>query len=260
MFRDKHVVVTGASSGIGRSFARQFAQAGARVSLVARRTEKLAALADELKTNASQTAVITADLVASGACERVLADARAAFGPIDVLVSNAGVGEYGLFPGQQLADLEHLVHLNVLAVLRLTHQVLPEMLERRTGHLINIASTAAFQPTPYMAVYGASKAFVLNFSMALWNELRKTGLRVTCVCPGPVRTGFFDRGGYHTRKVDWVRLGFDSDDFARVTMKYLKQGRSVCVPGLLNKLGAFSRHLAPLPLVTRISGKILGEW
>ncbi len=260
MFRDKHVVVTGASSGIGQSLARQFAQAGARVSLVARRTDKLTGLADELKAATGRAAVITADLVEPGACERVPTDARAVFGPIDVLVNNAGVGEYGLFPGQQLADLEHLVQLNVLAVLRLTHRILPEMIERRTGHVINIASTAAFQPTPYMAVYGASKAFVLNFSMALWSELRKTGLRVTCVCPGPVRTGFFDRGGYHTRKVDWVRLGFDSDDFARLTMKYLRRGRSVCVPGILNKISAFSRHLAPLPLVTRISGKILGEW
>ena len=259
MFRDKHILITGASSGIGAALARQFAKAGARVSIVARRVDRLTTLADQLKAEgAAAITVIRADLVETDAVEHVLAETRRAFGPVDVLVNNAGVGEYGGFAGQNLDDLDRLTRLNVLAVLRLTHQALADMVPRRAGHILNIASTAAFQPTPHMAVYGASKAFVLSFSMALWEELRKSGIGVTCICPGPVKTEFFDRGGFDARQADWVRLGFDADRLAELAMRKLTARRPVYIPGILNKIGAFGRHTASLPLVTRISGKILG--
>jgi hypothetical protein len=116
------------------------------------------------------------------------------------LVNNAGAGEYGKFATQELAALERMMSLNMNAVVRLTHAVLPGMIERRRGRILNIASTAAFQPTPFMAVYGATKAFIRSWSLALWWELRSKGVHVTCVCPGPVRTEFFDRGGYERRK------------------------------------------------------------
>ncbi len=259
MFRDKHVLITGASSGIGAALARQFAKAGARIALVARREERLAALADELKAiGAAAVMVIPADLVEEDAAGRVLAEARGAFGPVDVLVNNAGVGEYGLFAGKDLADLERMTRLNVLAVLRLTHLALPDMITRRAGQILNIASTAAFQPTPHMAAYGATKAFVLSLSMGLWEELRKTGIGVTCVCPGPVRTEFFDRGGFGARQTDWARIGFDADQLAELAMERLGAKQALYIPGMLNKVTTFIERFFPLAIVTRITGKILG--
>jgi hypothetical protein len=257
LFSDKHVLITGASSGIGQALARQFAKARSRVTLVARRAGRLAALADELQADGAACAMVADDLVEPAAAERVLAEARGAFGPIDVLVNNAGIGDYGPFAEKNLDDLERVVRLNVLALMRLTHLALPDMLSSRAGHILNVASTAAFQPTPHIAVYGASKAFVLSFSMSLWDELRKTGVRVTCVCPGPVKTEFFDRGGYEARKIDWVRLGFEPNRLAELIMARIAAGRCLYVPGILNKIGTFAQRLAPLPLVTRISGRIL---
>jgi hypothetical protein len=258
MFKDKAVLITGASSGIGEALARRFARDDAKLILVARRADRLAALADQFRRGgfAGQTAVIVADLVEEGACQRVVADALLAAGRVDVLINNAGIGEYGPFAAQDVAELERMMRLNMSALVQLTHLLLPDMIARRCGWIMNVASTAAFQPTPYMSVYGATKAFVLNFSLGLRQEVQPHGLNVTCVCPGPVKTEFFDRGGYEGRKRRFTRLGVDADWLANRAYRALKRGRPIYIPGLLNKLSVSLQRFVPRKMVTRLAGKL----
>ncbi len=259
MFRDKTVLITGASSGIGAALARRFCQDGAKLMLVARRADRLAALADELRMGGfnAQVGVCVADLTEDGACERVVADAALASSSIDVLINNAGTGEYGKFAEKGLAATESMMRLNMTALVRLTHWVLPDMLERRSGWIMNIASTAAFQPTPFMGAYGATKSFVLSLSLALREEVRQKGITVTCVCPGPVKTGFFDRGGFEARR-DFTRLAANADTVAEKSYQALAKKKAVYIPGCLNTIGSVLVRLSPLRVATRMAGKVLG--
>lgn len=257
-FRNQRIIVTGASSGIGAALARQFAAEGGQVAIVARRRERLEALASELSAGPGRGVAVVADLLESDATEHILKEVASQLGgPIDVLVNNAGIGEYGHFVDQSPDDLDRMMTLNVHAVVRLTRAVLPGMIERGRGHILSIASGAAFQPTPYMAVYGATKAFVLSFSMAVWAEVRKQGVGVTCVCPGPVDTEFFDRGGYETRKADFSKMAMSADRVASEAIAAMKRGRTAYVPGWSNMLGAVSQRFFPTRTVTRIAGKVL---
>lgn len=264
MFGGKQVVITGASSGIGAALARRFAADGAELMLVARRRERLEVLAEELRTVGTAHPTLppgivvrihVADLCETAACDGVL---EAAGSKVDVLVNCAGVGEYGEFAAHDLSALEHMMRLNMHALVRLTRGVLPGMLERRSGWVLNIASLAGFQPTPYMAVYGATKSFVLDFSMALWEEVRKRGVHVACICPGPVATEFFDRGGYVERRADFTKKAADPASIAELAYAALVRRRPVVIPGMSNKLAAFLQRFAPLKLVTRVSAKLLG--
>jgi len=257
MYKDKVILITGASSGIGAALARRFARDRATLVLVARRQDRLASLADELMHHTAAF-TIAADLAADGAPARVIAEANRLAGRIDVLVNNAGVGEYGEFRRQDPAALDRMMRLNTTAVVQLTRAALPAMIERRSGAILNIASTAAFQPTPYMAVYGGTKSFVRNFSLALWCELRDTGVTVTCVCPGPVRTEFFDHGGYESRRDDFQRLAADPDWLAEKARAALIRKKVISTPGAINWLGAFLTRFGWPRLVTRISARILG--
>ncbi len=225
--------------------------------LVARRLDRLEALAKETRANGGETSVIVADLSEPEACARVVSEAKRTAGCVEVLINNAGVGEYGRFVEQDLQALDAMMRLNMTALVRLTHLVLREMVERRTGHVVNIASTAAFQPTPYMSVYGATKAFVLSFSMSAWEEVRRRGVRVTCIAPGPVKTEFFDRGGYESRKALFTRTALDADWLADAVYDKMVQGVPTYVPGLTNKLGAWLQRFVPLRAVTRFSGRLL---
>ncbi|MEK6643561.1 MAG: SDR family oxidoreductase [Planctomycetota bacterium] len=258
MFNGKTILITGASSGIGEALARRFAREGAHLALVARRIERLESLAKELNDTAASVTVIRADLVESDAVTRVVAEARRATGRIDVLVNNAGVGEYGEFASQDVAAVERMMLLNMTAVIRLTHAVLPEMVARREGRVLNIASTASYQPTPYMAVYGATKSFVRNWSLSLWRELKASGVNVTCVCPGPVRTEFFDRGGYQSRRDEFKRVACDATWMAERAYQAVALGKAISTPGLVNWLGAWLTRFGDLKTVTRISARILG--
>ena len=257
LFNGKRVLITGASSGIGAALARRFAADGAELLLVARRRERLETLAKELR--AARPGIVVqvhvADLCELTACDQVLG----AVGPhIDVLVNNAGVGEYGEFSAQDMAAVERMMRLNMHALVRLTRGLLPGMLTRRSGWILNIASLAGFQPTPYMAVYGATKSFVLDFSMALWQEVRKRGVHVACVCPGPVATEFFDHGGYGERRADFTKKAADPAWIAEQAYAALVGRKPVVIPGAGNKLVALLQRFTPLKVVTRISGKLLG--
>ena len=192
-FRGKTALITGASSGIGRAFAFAFAREGAKLLLVARSHDALRDLTEELRRDyACDADFLTADLSTSGAVDAIAAHLSASGKIVDVLVNNAGFATYGRFEEVPLSRQRDEVLVNCMAAVALTHLVLPGMLIKSDGVVINVASTAALQPDPYMAVYGATKAFLLSFSEAVWAENRHRGVRVVALCPGATQTGFFD--------------------------------------------------------------------
>jgi short-subunit dehydrogenase len=247
-FTGKTVVVTGASTGIGAVFARELTRRGARVVLVARSRDKLERLAGELP----GAQVVAEDLARPGAAQRVL-DAVTAMGlDADVLVNNAGFGSYGPFDELALATQREAIDLNVGALVELTHLFLP-MLERRQGGVINVASTAAFQPVPYMAVYGATKAFVLSFSEALWAEYRPRGVRVLALCPGATETPFFERAG------EGAALGkkAPAEDVVRVALEAFRANRASVVHGTANYLTTLTARFTTRALAARFTARLM---
>lgn len=258
MFQNRSVLITGASSGIGAALARRFAREGARLILVARRADRLAQLAQELSAPQRPVFITVADLTDAEGYQRVLRTISEREGGVDVLVNNAGIGEYGPFIEKKPADDERMMHLNMDVLVRLTHVVLPAMLERRCGWILNVASMASFQPCPYMGVYGATKAFVLNHSLALREELRGTGVSVTAVCPAGVKTEFFDRGGFDDRRDQFMKIACEPDFVADKALRALKKRQAYVIPGVKNVLTVFIQRFTPLTVVTRIAAKILG--
>lgn len=191
VFENVTALVTGASSGIGEAFARNLARRGANLILVARSGEKLARLADELKEKyRSSVHVFPVDLVLPEAPQQLLDSVKANGLSVDLLVNNAGFGKWADFLGENLDTYERMLSLNISALVKLTYLWLPEMLARGKGGVINVASTAAFQPIPYQAVYAASKTFVLSFTEALAGEYRERGVRFLALCPGNTATNF----------------------------------------------------------------------
>jgi short-subunit dehydrogenase len=179
-------LITGASAGLGAEFARQCAARGDELVLVARRRERLEALAAQI----GGGEVITADLAAPGAAEQLMRDVEARGLAVSTLINNAGFGLTGRFAGLPLDRQREMIDLNIGALVELTHLVLPGMIERGAGAILNVASTAAFQPGPGFAVYFATKSFVLSFTEALHQELKRTNIKVSALCPGPTRTEF----------------------------------------------------------------------
>ncbi|MGB3614277.1 MAG: SDR family oxidoreductase, partial [Elainellaceae cyanobacterium] len=190
-------LVTGASSGIGKVLAQAMAERGINLVLVARSGDVLRALAEDLTQRYGIRAdVVVQDLTAADAAQTVRAAVDAQGIAVDILVNNAGFGEYGAFSDRPRERHLDMVKLNVLALVDLTYQFLPDMQARGRGNIINIASIAAFQPIPYLSVYAASKSFVMSFSEALWAEVKSSGVRVACICPGPTETQFFKEAGF----------------------------------------------------------------
>jgi short-subunit dehydrogenase len=243
------VLVTGASSGIGEEFARRFAARGHDVTLVARRVDRLERLAAELTAAHGITATpVAADLEKPADRKRIAA--LLAKGPW-VLVNNAGYGTRGAFgDGLDAAREAAMVTLNCVAVTELAAAVLPANLAAGTGGLINLASTASFQPVPYMAAYAATKAFVLHFTEGIAAEHRKSGVRIMALCPGATRTEF----GEVTGNAQELELLFpmDTDKCVDIALKAFDRGHTICVPGWRNSAGAFAPRLAPRALVRRV--------
>ncbi len=238
------VLVTGASSGIGQALAEVFAADGSRLVLVARSLDKLELLADELrKKHGVEVLVIAQDLSFFGAAAEIVQKLDQAGWRVDVLVNNAGVGAHGEFKEIPLDRQLAMVQLNVNALLELTHRLLPPMVDRRRGVILNVASTAAYQPGPYAAVYFATKAFVLSFSDALWEELRHHNVGVTCLCPGPTRTEFGKEYGL-TQSTGFQLAGMEAADVARAGHWALRRGRRTVIPGWLNRLTTFAARFA----------------
>lgn len=251
-------LITGASSGIGAELARGLAGRGLGVTLVARREERLLELADELDESYGVRAeVVKADVSAPRSRSRLTAAVEERGLTVEVLVNNAGFGSGGRFTRLDADKEASMVRTNVEAVVALTGHYLPQMAERGRGAVLNLASLIAFQPVPFQATYGASKAFVLSFTDALHEEMRGTGVTLTAVCPGPVRTEFGEAGGFGGADERIPKpLWLDAERVARDALAALERGDRVTVPGAGNQLAAlWGQHLPRsilLPLVRRM--------
>lgn len=231
----KWALVTGASSGIGEQFARQLAEQGGHLVLVARSQNKLESLASELrKKHGIQVEVIPIDLGKEGAASDLYQKCQFLKVDIELLVNNAGFATHGLFEQLSGVRQHEEVMLNVTAVVDMTHLFLPDMLGRSSGAVINVASTAGFQPLPYMAVYGATKAFILSFTQALWWENRNRGVQFFTLCPGATDTGFFKVVGAEEAAVGKKDT---PERVVQVALRALKDGKLYVVPGTQNYLG-----------------------
>jgi short-subunit dehydrogenase len=242
-------LITGASAGLGAEFARQCAGRGEKLLLVARRRDRLEALAAELG-----GAVIAGDLAEPGAPERLVDEIAARGLSVDTLINNAGFGLAGRFDTLPRERQREMIDLNVRALTELCHHVLPGMRARQRGAILNVASTAAFQAGPYMAVYYATKAYVLSFTEALHQELKKSGIRVTALCPGPTATEFFDVAGAGEGRL--ARMATDPVAVVRAGLDGLARNQAIVIPGAMNKVTAQSNRLLPRALVRRIVARI----
>jgi short-subunit dehydrogenase len=246
-------VVTGASSGLGREFARALADRGYPVLAVARRGERLRALADEIARGGGQLEPLVADLSTTEGVDTLLSSA--AEREVELLVNNAGLALYGPFTALPPERERELVRVNVEAVVALTRGLVPPMVDRRRGGVINVASQMAFQPMPYFAAYAASKAFVLSFSEALAEELRGTGVSVTAVAPGFISTEFAAVAGSEAAERRLPHL--QPDDVVQSALRAYERGRAVEVVGAFYSFLTFAGRFAPRAALRRTMGRVL---
>jgi short-subunit dehydrogenase len=245
-------LITGASAGLGAEFARQCARRGEALVLVARRRDRLEALAAEIGGGAR---LIVADLAKAGAAASLIAGIEAEGLSIGTLINNAGFGLAGRFVSRPLERQSEMIDLNVRTLVELCHLVLPAMRERGQGAICNVASTAAFQPGPNMAVYYATKAFVLSFTEALHHELKGTGIRVSALCPGPTATEFGEVAGA-APSASPKMITADAQGVVRAGLKGLDRNKAVVIPGWTNKATANLSRVLPRAAMRRIVGAI----
>ncbi len=244
-------LVTGASSGIGFELAIVLAEAGAGLVLVARDRKRLEALAETIQQRYAVSArIIAKDLALSNTPDEIFQELQAAGIAVDVLVNNAGFGLHGFFAEVDMAEQLRMVQVNVTALTHLTRLFLPGMLQRRKGSILNVASTAAFQPGPVMAVYYATKAYVLFLSEALSNETQGRGVTVTALCPGPTTTEFQQRAGVGHTKLMQGRI-MDAKTVAHAGLRGMLSGQSLVIPGFRNRLIALTVRFFPRKFVAK---------
>jgi short-subunit dehydrogenase len=248
-------LITGASSGIGAAFARKFGALGRNVFLVARSEEKLITICNELgRMSGIRAQYFPIDLQEPDAPARLFEETKKRGLEIDMLVNNAGFGSMGYFDKLDLDRELEIIELNVTALIDLTYRFLLPMRKRKQGTIINVASTAGFQPVPFMATYAASKAFVLTFSEALSEENRPFGVHVMALCPGVTETNFFEAA-----KMDRppMRLAQTPEEVVEAAIRGLKRKKSVIISGWPNRLTVFAERLFPRSVVLKIAGKAL---
>lgn len=265
------VLITGASTGIGYELAKVFAAHQHNLILVARNEARLNQVADELRTIAAarwgertrepsspaiEVKILVKDLSAATAPQEIFDTLRDT--PVSILVNNAGFGWRGTFAeGDLQRHTLDMMHVNMDALVVLTRLFLPQMLARRSGRILNVASTAAFQPGPFTNIYFATKAFVYSFSCALSEELTGTGVTATALCPGSTRTEFFDRAGMRASRRDFIMM--DADVVAELGYRGLMRGKRVVIPGMMNKISSTLAKLMPTGLTMKIVRKINGK-
>jgi len=250
------VLITGASGGIGYELAKLFARDHHNLVLVARSADRLAQVAAELQAQGVTVKTIALDLAAPPAPKFLFDQLQREGVAIDILVNNAGFGAFGEFAQMPEDEILGQIALNITALTQLTRLFLPSMMQRRGGKIMNVASTAAFQPGPLMAVYYATKAYVLSFSEAIANELRNSGVTVTCFCPGATHTGFAKRAGTEKSRL-FKQLGaMSSEKVALDGYRALMEGRTLAISGAHNWLVAQSTRFAPRKMVTAISRSV----
>ncbi len=255
--REKWALVTGASSGIGSEFARLLAARGYAVALSARRKDRLETLAAELhREHGVRTLAIALDLAEPAAAADLYEEVARNGIELEVLVNNAGFGHWGKFAESPWEREREMIELNVRALVELTKRFLPGMVERRSGRVLNVASTAAFQPGPLMAVYFATKAFVLSFSEAVNEELRGTGVNVTTLCPGPTQSEFFVKAEAQEKQLGKGKLP-DARQVAALGIDALFAGKRTVVHGARNRILAALGRIAPRSTVIAGTRKVL---
>ena len=243
-------LVTGASSGLGAEFARACARRGDALVLVARRRDRLEALAAEL----GNAEAIALDLAEPGAVGRLMSGLSARGLTVGALINNAGSGLTGRFADLPLDRQRAMIDLNVGALVELTHAVLPEMRERGQGAILNVASTGAFQAGPRIAIYFASKSFVLSFTEALHHELKGSGITVTALCPGPTATEFGPLAGFRNPRLKHF-IGAP-EPVVRAALAGMERNQAIVIPGLANKISAQSNRFLPRALMRRIAASL----
>jgi uncharacterized protein len=244
-------LITGASAGLGVEFARQCVKRGEEVILVARRKDRLNKLAAEL----GKAHVIAADLSKPKAAEKLLAEIARRGLWVRTLINNAGFGLRGRFDALALDRQLEMIDLNIRSLTNLAFVALDNMRAHGGGAILNVASTAAFQPGPNMAVYFATKAYVLSFTEALHEEWKDRGIKVSALCPGPTRTEFGDVAGIKTLG-SFDRLAMEAEPVVRAGLEGLDRNQAVVIPGVPNKIGAWSTRLAPRSTVRKIAGSL----
>jgi short-subunit dehydrogenase len=246
-------LITGASGGIGLELAKLFARESHDLALIARNHDKLKVIAEELQhTYGVQVKYYAKDLSISTTPDEIFEALQSEGGNIDVLVNNAGFGWRGEFDKMDIVDTLEMLQVNITSLTHLTRLFLPGMIERKHGRILNVASTAAFQPGPLMATYYASKAYVFSFSMALSEELKGKGITVTAFCPGPTATGFGERAGFKNERILGGVLSMDVQAVALEGYKGLMKGKSLVIPGRINRLGTRLIRFLPRPLPLKI--------
>jgi len=256
----KATLITGASGGIGEAFARRLAVENHNLVLVARSENKLHDLCDELMVKHKITAhYIAVDLIDFEADLRLFEETEKHKLEIDWLINNAGFGSMGDFANLELENELEMINLNVLALVALTHRYLQKMRERQSGTIINVASTASFQPVPFMATYAATKAFVKSFSEAIAEENRLFNITVTALCPGPTETNFFDAANIGTNVKDaFLKKGMQTPEaVVEAALSAVKRGKSSVVSGWTNYMTARLGNFVPNSLITRAVGGVL---
>jgi short-subunit dehydrogenase len=248
-------LITGASSGIGEVFARKLAARGRNVLLVARSEDKLITLCNELgRSHSIRAQYVALDLSEPESPARLFEEVEKRSLSVDMLINNAGFGSMGEFAQLDLARELNMIDLNIKSLVELTHLFLQPMLERKQGTIINVASTAAFQPVPFMATYAATKAFVLSFSEALWEENRTHGIQVLALCPGVTDTNFFEAARGHKPP---ARVSQTPEEVVDTALRGLARGKSHVISGWTNFIMTQSERLAPRSLITRVAGRMM---
>jgi short-subunit dehydrogenase len=246
-------LITGASGGIGYELAKLFGGDRHNLVLVARSVDKLALVAAELQTHGVTVKTIALDLAAPPAPKFLFDQLQREGIAVDILINNAGFGAFGAFAQMPAEEILGQIDLNIRALTELTRLFLPPMIARRSGRIMNVASTAAFQPGPLMAVYYATKAYVLSFSEAIANELRDTGVTVTCFCPGATHTDFAKRAGVENSRLFKQVGAMSAEKVALDGYRAVMEGRGLAISGVHNWLVAQSTRFAPRKMVTAIS-------
>ncbi len=247
-FRGRWALVTGASAGIGVALARELARQGAKLILTARRVERLEALAAELTAQGTEVRVVAADLNDPAAPLQIFDATEGAGLPVEILVNNAGLGQYGAFYESPVEQELSQVRVNCEAVVRLTRLFLPRMVERRRGWVMVVASTASFQPVPYLSTYAATKVFDRFFAQGLAAEVARFGVKVTALCPGSTESEFFDvaRAGAFKQRVQ------SAEDVARQGVEGMARGRRTVIPYAGGRMSALLVRALPVSLITHV--------
>jgi hypothetical protein len=259
LFHKEWVLITGASSGFGADFARQLAARGANLILTARSEGKLVALGEELsRKHGIEHKVIAQDIGAPGGAKALCDRVKALGVEVDHVINNAGFGVGGPFAKADPARAADMIRLNCEALAVITGELLPPMIARNRGGFLQVASVAGFQPTPYISVYGATKAFVVNFTAGLAEELRESNVRMCALCPGPVETGFQAAAGIEIAPAQRASV-LSSEDTVRRGIAAYEARRVVYVPGVVNKLGGLAAKFFPRMVVAHAAAGVMKD-